>query len=300
MVKLQISFYARMRRSIGTCSNEQMPRFLPILFALLSIAGAASAETFRIVSYNVRYPASGDGDNRWDLRRDLFVASVRLMDPDIMGTQELFALQGNYLVEKAPEYKWFGVSRRGNDQDEHMGVFYKHAKFNLIESGNFWLSETPEVAGSMSWDVTLPRMVTWALFESKATRERFYFFNTHFPHRGQDAEARRQCALVLAKRMSGLKPDARVILTGDFNSAAAGPVYEAASTGLTDAWLSAPQRFGPEQTFHGFTGKADGRRIDWILTRGFRALLTETVTHSMNGRYPSDHFPILTVLETAR
>ena len=265
--------------------------------ALLLLAACASAETLRIVSYNVRYPASGDGENKWELRRDHFVASVRALDPDLMGTQELFALQGHYLVEKAPEYKWFGVSRRGNDQDEHMGVFYKPAKLKVIESGNFWLSETPDTPGSMSWNVSLPRMVTWALFESKATRRRFYFFNTHFPHRREDDEARRRCAQVIAERLRRLDPKIPLILTGDFNSPATGPTYDTFTPLLHDAWTSTEHRFGPEQTFHGFTGKPDGRRIDWIFSRGFRTLLAETSTLHVNGRYPSDHFPILAVLE---
>lgn len=264
---------------------------------LALLAALAPAESLRVVSYNVRYPASGDADDRWELRRDLFVASVRALDPDLMGTQELFALQGQYLVQQAPEYRWFGLSRRGNDQDEHMGVFYKPAKLQLIESGNFWLSETPAAPGSMSWNVTLPRMVTWGLFESRASRQRFYFFNTHFAHRREDDEARRRSAQVIAAHLAKLDPKLPLILTGDFNSPATGPVYETFTALLADAWTATPHRFGPENTFHGFTGKPDGRRIDWIFSRGFRAVLAETSTLNVTGRYPSDHFPILAVLD---
>jgi len=72
-----------------------------------------------------------------------------------------------------------------------MGVFFKRSKLRVIESGNFWLSETPEAAASMGWGATLPRMVTWALFELVASGKRFYLYNTHFHHTAQGEEARR-------------------------------------------------------------------------------------------------------------
>ncbi len=262
-----------------------------------ALSALLPAETLRVASYNVRYPASGDGANLWELRRELFVSSVRALDPDLMGTQELFALQAKYLVEKAPEYSWFGLSRQGNSEDEHMGVFYKPSKLTLLDSGHFWLSETPSVPASMSWDVTLPRMVTWGLFESKATRRRFYFANTHFPHRGQDAAARLNCAKIIAERLTHVPNSTPIILTGDFNAPAGGDVHQLLAASLTDSWTAAPQRFGPTGTFHGFSGKPGADRIDWILTRGFTPLLAQTATLESAGKYPSDHFPVLAVFD---
>ena len=274
---------------------------MPTRFLLLSLlAMSASAELLRVMTYNVRYPAKGDGADLWDLRRDLFVASVRAKDPDIVGTQELFHPQGEYLVAKAPEYKWFGVSRRGNTEDEHMGVFYKPSKLKLLKSGDFWLSETPETAGSMSWNVTLPRMVTWGLFELRASKRRFILYNTHFPHRGQDEEARKKCAELIAQRIGKLDPKVPFILTGDFNAPATGPVHKVfADAGLSDAWMTAPQKFGPEGTFNGFKGTTTGPRIDWIFFRGpgIQPVLAETVTLHRGDRYPSDHFAVFGLLE---
>ena len=135
----------------------------PLLCALSFATLPLSAQTLRVMSFNVRYPSPNDGPDRWELRRDMLVGAIRANDPDLIGTQELFYEQGQYIAEKAPEYEWFGISRRGNREDEHMGVFFKTARFRLVESGNFWLSETPETPGSMSWNVSLPRMVTWGL-----------------------------------------------------------------------------------------------------------------------------------------
>jgi endonuclease/exonuclease/phosphatase family metal-dependent hydrolase len=179
-----------------------------------------------------------------------------------------------------------------------MGVFYKPATLRLLESGNFWLSETPETPASMSWNVSLPRMVTWAHFEIKASGKKFYYYNTHFPHRGQDAEARVQCAKLIQQRIAKLPKDAAFILTGDFNTDVESAPYKVIAEGLTDAWATAATKSGPRGTFHGFKGAPGEARIDWILFRGFaRAIQVETITKNEDGRYPSDHFPVFAALE---
>jgi endonuclease/exonuclease/phosphatase family metal-dependent hydrolase len=267
--------------------------------ALLSaMVPAASAQSLKVMSFNVRYPNPQDDEDRWEARRDMLVKTIRDQAPDIVGTQELFHVQGQYVVEKAPEYAWFGVSRRGNQTDEHMGVFYRKESLKLIDSGNFWLSETPEKPGSVAWDMSLPRMVTWGLFEWPAAGTRLLLWNTHFAHRPQDETARQNSAKLLACRLSVTSPEIPFILTGDFNAPAGGPTYSVLSPPLQDAWLTAGQKSGPEGTFHGFRGKPREGRIDWILYRGpWRVTRMEHLTVNENGRYPSDHFPIVATLE---
>jgi len=269
-----------------------------ILLFLALFWSVLPAQTLRVMTFNVRYPAPSDGDNQWEFRRDLLVATIREKNPDVLGTQELFYEQGQYIAEKMPEYVWFGLSRRGTREDEHMGVFYKKDRLRLLESGNFWLSETPEAPGSMSWDVSLPRMVTWGLFEIQAGGRRFYFYNTHFPHRQQDAGARLRCAQLIAERISRLPKDVPLLMTGDFNAPAGGEVYKVFAAQLKEAWETAARRSGPEGTLSGFRGLTRGPRIDWIFYRGpFKVLEAETVTRNQNGRYPSDHYPVFAVLE---
>lgn len=277
-------------------------RLLPVrfLFCLALAGGAALPQTLRIMTFNVRYPAKTDGPDRWEFRRDLLVDTIREKSPDLIGTQELYYEQGQYIVEKLPDYVWFGISRRGNHEDEHMGVFYKKDRLRLLDSGNFWLSETPETPGSMSWGVNLPRMVTWGLFEIREAARRFYLYNTHFPHRREDEEARLRAARLLSERLQRLDPSIPLVLTGDFNAAAGGEVYRVFTTHLEDAWARAPKRSGPECTAGGFQGRTDCRRIDWILYRGaLRPLEAETVRRSRDGRFPSDHYPVLAVFELA-
>ena len=251
------------------------------------------------MTFNVRLPASGDGPDVWDARRDILVGVIRDRQPDVVGTQELFQLQGDYIVEKLPEYAWFGLSRRGNHEDEHMGVFYRKSRLELLASGNFWLSETPDQAGSMSWGASLPRMVTWADFRDRKSRKKFRFFNTHFPHRREDAEARKQCAQVIAGKLKTVPRRTTVVLTGDFNTDPASEPYAVLAGWLKDAWKEVEKPVGPEATFHGFKGTPTGLgRIDWILYRGrLVPREAETITANQGGRYPSDHFPVLVRFE---
>ena len=271
-----------------------------ILLLLLFVVSCAVAfgDPLRLMTFNVRYPSPDDGPNVWEQRRDILVDAIRAKDPDLLGTQELFFSQGEYIVSKLPDYKWFGVSRRGNHEDEHMGVFYKPSKLKVIDSGNFWLSETPETPGSMSWNVSLPRMVTWALFQRVGSGERFYFYNTHFPHRRQDQAARVESAKVIVSRIEKLPADVPFILSGDFNDDMESEAHQVLANHLKDAWQNAARKSGPVATFGGFHGRTTGARIDWIFYRGkLKPLDVETVVYNRDGRYPSDHYPVFATFE---
>ncbi|MCX7603269.1 MAG: endonuclease/exonuclease/phosphatase family protein [Bryobacteraceae bacterium] len=269
-----------------------------LLLALWLMSLCAGAAELRVMTFNVRYPNPADGANAWPARRDLVVEMIRSRRPDLIGTQELFYEQGQYIVEKLPEYAWFGLSRRGSHEDEHMGVFYRKDRLRVVDSGDFWLSTTPEKPGSLSWNMSLPRMVTWAQFEVAGTGARFYYFNTHFAHRDTDEAARLKSARLLACRIGLLEEDAPVLVTGDFNAFAGGPVYQTLVPMLADAWREAAIKKGPEDTFHGFTGKPRPGRIDWILFRApWKVRLAETVTDRKGNVFPSDHFPVLAVFE---
>jgi endonuclease/exonuclease/phosphatase family metal-dependent hydrolase len=265
-----------------------------LLLALLAVS--VQAAELRVMSFNVRYPAKADGANVWENRRDLLVDTIRKYAPDVMGTQELFHIQGEYIVQKLPEMAWFGVSRRGNEEDEHMGVFYRKSSLELLQSGNFWLSETPDVPGSISWNMTLPRMVTWGEFRDRRSGKRFHYYNTHFAHRREDDPARIQSAKLLVDHLRKLPADTTIVLTGDFNTDARSEPYRILVDFMQDSYSSVSQPNGPVGTFHGFSGTPGKARIDWILFRnGLKPIGAETITMQADGRYPSDHFPVMTV-----
>ena len=262
-----------------------------LLVASAAIA-AAQPQPLRVMTFNVRLPLEQDGANQWKFRRDLAAHVIARTKPDIVGTQELHKVQGDDFLARLPGYAWFGIDRRGGHGDEHMGIFYRHDRFRLIELGNFWLSDTPAVPGSISWGHPYPRMVTWGLFETKADGRRFYVLNTHFPYRAEDGEARLKAARMIRQHIDALAPGIPVILTGDFNTEPDSAVHALLTDALTDARVTAPVKAGPEATYHAYQGTGD-RRIDWILSRGFRAERVETVADRRGALYPSNHFPVV-------
>lgn len=278
-----------------TPKSQAWPKVILFVTAWL-LAATAYAQPLRVMTFNIRLPIASDGVNDWDARRDLVVQMLRAEDPDVIGTQELFKRQGDELVASLPRFAWLGVDRHGGDEDEHMGVFYRKDRLRVRESGHFWLSDTPEVPGSRTWGNIYPRMVTWARFERLADRATFVLYNTHLPYRDEDEPVRIRCAELIQARLDRLPRNERVILTGDFNAPPESRVHTLLSAHLADAWTAASRRSGPEATFHDFTGKPQ-RRIDWILFRGLTATSAKTVTTQRDGRYPSDHFPVIAEFE---
>jgi endonuclease/exonuclease/phosphatase family metal-dependent hydrolase len=264
-----------------------------LLFAVASFGAVHPSHpgNLRVMTFNVRLPLASDGPERWELRRDLMVQTIRRQHPDVIGTQELYREQGDYIVSRLPEYAWFGEGRRGGDGDEHMGVFYRRDALRVEASGNFWLSDTPDVAGSITWGHPLPRLVTWARFARRDGRS-FVLYDTHLPYRDEDEGARERCAALLLKRLGELPHDEPFVLTGDFNTTPDSRVHALLTSELQDAWIATPHRRGPEKTFHDYTGTPD-RRIDWILFRGLRARAVWTVTTHRGTLYPSDHFAVV-------
>jgi len=276
-----------------------MPWKIAAVLTLLAAGHVAASEDreMRVMSFNVRYGTANDGPNHWDLRKDMLVDTIRMHDPHVVGLQECLDFQADFIVEQLPEYRWFGVGRDADLGGEMAAILYKDKDMAPIKTGNFWLSEEQDRPGSVSWDSSLTRIVTWAQFYHRGDKSRFTFFNTHFDHRG--VEARKESARLLAERVEALDEDHAVIVLGDFNSHAPdedGPWSVLADVGLKDAWIEAPETAGPETTWNAF-GQADPERIsriDWILFRGpIQAEYCETVTHNEDGRYPSDHFPVV-------
>ena len=274
-----------------------MSRWSLVLAGLLGLASmqARATDPLSVMSFNIRLPAESDGVDYWETRKPLAVRMLREQQPDVIGLQELVKAQADYLVRELPQYAWFGRGREADGGGEHMGVFYRKDRLKVIESGDFWLSDTPDVAGSITWGHPHPRMVTWALFEQRSDGRRFYLFNTHLPYRDEDEAARLKGAQAIARRLATLPDDVPVVLTGDFNTTPDSDAHAVLAGILQDAWTTAPRVEGIDATFHGFTGKAD-RRIDWIFVRGAQLESITSVTTRWNNRYPSDHFPLVATL----
>ncbi|NML06610.1 endonuclease/exonuclease/phosphatase family protein [Sphingomonas sp. G-3-2-10] len=281
---------SRLFRAVGRMLTGIVP-----LLLLAAPIGVHAQTSLKVMTFNVRLPLASDGANSWDNRREFAAQVIARAAPDVIGTQELHKVQGDDLVARLPQYAWFGIDRRGGHADEHMGVFYRRDRLKILDSGNFWLSDTPEVPGSISWGHPYPRMVTWAQFETIRGRRRFYLFNTHLPYRAEDGAARAKGAALLLARIDAIAGKSPVVLTGDFNTTPDTDVHALLTGELRDAWVTARRRVGPAETFHNFTGVAD-RRIDWILTRGFVARRATTLTDHRGPLQSSDHFPVVAEL----
>jgi endonuclease/exonuclease/phosphatase family metal-dependent hydrolase len=277
-----------------------------------SSGGATDAKdgtgvTTRVMSFNVRYGTAQDGDNAWERRRDLVVDTVRAFEPDLIGVQESLGFQSEYLHEHLPGFGFVGVGRDdGTDAGEMCAIFYSRSAFDLLDSGHFWLSETPEVPGSVSWDSALTRMASWVRLRGRDVPVDLLFVNTHFDHAGETARMRSaELVLEQARELAGGIP---IIVAGDFNAPAAasaeGPytvLTGSSESALVDTYSAAGgEDRGDDGTFNAFEGRTGGARIDWILVSREVEVLGAGIDRSeREGRYPSDHFPVTAVVRVA-
>jgi endonuclease/exonuclease/phosphatase family metal-dependent hydrolase len=139
------------------------------------------------------------------------------MDVDVLGLQEVFAEQSDYLLEKLPQYAKVGVHRDdGKRAGEASPVFFRKSRFEALKSGTFWLSETPDVPGSKSWGTACTRLCSWVLLKDKANDRTFCFANTHTDHVSE--LARKEGMLLIIRRMREFAPAGTpLVFTGDHN-----------------------------------------------------------------------------------
>jgi endonuclease/exonuclease/phosphatase family metal-dependent hydrolase len=243
------------------------------------------------MTFNLRFATPADGPNEWQWRKDLVAEVILNHAPDLLGTQEGTVPQLEYLAGHLPGYLPLTRHRDVDPTCQYPTIFYRAGAFKVRESGEFWLSETPEVHRSLSWGSAFPRMVTYGLLEEEVRRMPFYFLNTHLDH--ISPEARFQGARLIRERFFSLgRP---MILAGDFNEPPESPVYHlllGEGSPLQDTWRAFNPPGAEASTQHHFDGRPRGARIDWILVSPpFRVKQAAIVTDNREGRYPSDHFP---------
>ena len=275
---------------------------LLIVFAMLH--PAFGEETLSTVSYNIRYNNPADGPDAWPNRAE--AVADYLDDFDLLGLQEVTQGQLEDLRRRLPDFDYYSVGRNDGQKDgEHASIFFRRSRLEQLRSGTFWLSETPEQAGSQGWDAALPRICSWVLLKDKQTGHQFLFANTHFDHLG--SQAREQSGELLRQRASDLPAELPVILTGDFNCLPGSNPYLAiiedssSDAGSLQDARSASQSppAGPQSTWCGFSQLAEGRIIDHIFVRGpltVRSLQVDD-PRTDEDRFASDHLPVRAVIQ---
>lgn len=273
---------------------------LCILIAGCSDRDLPDLQELNVMSFNIRYGLADDGEDSWQFRNGLVMGVIEEHQPDIVGLQEALQFQLDAVLESFPEFESIGIGRDPGGEGEYAAILYLRERFEELDSGTFWLSETPEVP-STHWGNTHLRICTWARLKDKQSGKFFYVYNTHFDHRVQ--LARENGAILLAERIAGRSHDDPAIVMGDFNAGEGNPAITYL-TGMESKLGESPielvdtfRLLYPEEeevgTFNSFKGENTGRKIDYVfVSPGFIATEAAIIRDSTNGRYPSDHYPV--------
>lgn len=270
----------------------------------------------RVVTCNVRCLNPDDGENSWWNRREHLADALAGIGADVIGTQEAFYVQKEYLRHKLKGYNVVGVGRDdGKKEGEHSAIFYNKKRFKALDSGNFWLSETPD-RPSKGWDAAYVRIATWALLQEKSTGKKFYFVNTHLDNVG--VIARREGVTLLCRKAEQIGKDCPMVITGDFNSMKESEdIGYIKSLGLVHVYDIAGTRKLQPATWHNFTSdisrhvsKVIERRrkqglkveepliIDYIfISQGACSYYEIMNPKGPDGRFLSDHSPVFADIE---
>ena len=272
-----------------------------ILFALAAVAAFAVAgctsevgeQDIRVISYNIRYMNTKDGDNNWEFRKQASINMVNEEQPTVFGLQEAVKAQVDFLNENLPDFDYYGVGRDdGVEKGEFMAIFYNKNEVKLLDKGTFWLAATPDTP-TKGWDGQCFRTCTWTLFECKDTGKKFAFFNTHLDHRGKVAQEEGMKTIV-AKIKALVPENVPVFLSGDFNTRTDLPIYEPLKAIMTDSRELAVET-DHRGTYTGFRVRENPVVVDHIFVRGAEVDKFQVLCDKNYGApYISDHWPVMT------
>lgn len=275
-----------------------------LLVAILMVCSVVvSAQDLYVGTYNIRYKNKDDSikGNVWTKRCQVMCDQINFESPDVLGMQEVLVGQLHDFQRLLDNYSSIGVGRDdGKEAGEYAAIFYKNDRVKLLDSGNFWLNETPDVP-KLGWDAACIRICTWGKFKDLRTKKKFYFFNLHMDHVG--VVARREAAKLVVSRIKEMAQDAPVMLTGDFNVDQTDEIYGIFTHSgiLKDSYENARIRFAENGTFNSFKveTKTDSRIDHVFVSPSFKveAYGLRTDSYWAKGRRNlSDHYPVFVKL----
>ena len=320
-------------------SGERTVVGAPSFFQGCSTGSENRDASLLVGTYNIRL-MKGDKDtpNAWDERKDDLVDEIRRLDMDVFGMQEVFPEQAFFITNSLPQYVVVGEYREADRvSGEASPVCCRRDRFEVLKSGTFWLSETPDVPGVKGWGAACPRICSWALLKDRRSGASFVFANTHTDHKSE--LARKEGMLLVIRRMREFAPEGTpIVFTGDHNCRETEEPALAVGAILTNAlyaWETPPT--GPWRASNGGAwrdseystvdalklqphvrnarkGSPDadkdrngghkwedcGARIDYIyVSRDVKVKSYETHGDQRPGKqlYPSDHFPVSARIE---
>jgi len=276
-----------------------MRRITLVLMSVFTAICAMSTDLL-VGTYNIRCDVTSDREsgNGWQQRCPQVCALVGYESPDVWGAQEVFYHQLQDIIKLLPEYGYVGVGRDDGDQrGECSPVFYRRDRFEVVDSGHFWLSDTPWKP-SLGWDGACVRICSWVHLRHLADQNDFFYFNLHLDHVGE--VARRNAATLVLSRIGEIAQGGTVILTGDFNVDQHDEVYQQFATSglLNDSYEVAQRRLEPNGTFNNYDfGQVSKSRIDHVFVSPNVSverygILTNIYWSDGQIRMPSDHYPV--------
>lgn len=275
-------------------TSRQLLLFLWLLLTNIFNIQSLKAQLTHIITYNIKYDDKNDKVNNWNDRKEYMVKQLRHYDVSIFGLQEALLHQCAYIDSSLTDFTYVGAGRDdGLQKGEFSPIFYDSTKYEAIQSGTFWLSESPEKPGK-SWDAAFPRVCTYLLLKDKELQSRFWVFNTHFDHIG--VQARINSAKLITEQIKIFnRENLPVILMGDFNVEPQDVPIQTITEYLTDALtISNKPLFGPLGTFNGFTQNIVDKRIDYFFTKKVKVHAYVHLDDKLpNSKHISDHLPVL-------
>jgi endonuclease/exonuclease/phosphatase family metal-dependent hydrolase len=276
-----------------------------VICLLLVLCSSAQTNDLKVMTFNIRYDNPSDNEYSWANRKEMVFEVFKKYNPAIIGIQEALKGQVDQIQEFLTGYKYTGVGRDdGKTAGEYAVIFFDSLRFENKGGSTFWLSETPDIAGSKSWNAACTRIVTWVRLLDKKENRILVVFNTHFDHISE--QARLESARLLSARIKQIAGQETVILTGDFNSTDTSGAYELLTSNSLSAMLdtrklAGKNAKGPPYTFIGFPFHPEKDEIiDFIFiskNSGLRIVNNTIIDYHRNDKYPSDHLPVLTQFE---
>ena len=265
------------------------------LLITISFSSAISAQSLKLMTYNIRLDVASDGENSWSNRKEYWASQMNFYEPDIFGIQEALPNQVTDITALLPKYNYTGIGRDGIGKGESSNIFYKKDRFKVLDQNTFWLSETPGQI-SKGWDAALNRVCTYALFRDNKTKKTFWVFNTHLDHIGELARTN-SIQLILSKIKELNAKKYPVFFMGDFNSEPNEERIVNLKNEMSDSSeISEERPFGPTGTFNAFQhNEAVTKRIDYIFLskdNAYKVKKYAVLSDSKDLKYPSDHFPV--------
>ncbi|MEG0928371.1 endonuclease/exonuclease/phosphatase family protein [Chryseobacterium sp.] len=266
---------------------------LSIVFLMFFALGFSQDLT--VMSFNIRLNVASDKENAWPERKQDVSDLLTYYHPDYFGVQEALPEQMKDIKSGVKNYDYIGVGRDdGKEKGEFSAIFYNTNRLDVVKSGTFWLSETPEKP-SKGWDAALNRICTYAIFKDKKSKKEFLAMNIHFDHIGN--VARVKSSELILKKIKELNPrNLPVTLSGDFNLTEDTEPVKILSQNMKDTFYhSETKHYGPVGTFTAFNvNEIPKERIDYIFTKDFKIRSHRHINDRReNLLYPSDHFPVI-------